>query len=390
MKETDRLFACEYCKGASYLLPKHFFRFMLPQNAPAGKELIYFPYWRFKGMMFSCVCDGIEHRFVDVSHQAVDSINFPASLGLRSQTLKLQFVNPETKGRFLKPNLPFEDVMRIIEKRFNTFRQAPVFHQSYIGETLSLIYSPFYLGDTITDAVLNRPVNSKPAADLKDVLSGGERPGRSVQFLPALCPACGWDLRGEPDALVLDCRNCDSLWEPTRKGFKRLKFAYIPEKGDRLFYLPFWRIKAKISGITLDSYADLVKIANLPKVVQRGWEDVAFHFWVLAFKLPPQNFLNLSRNLTLTQPSRGLARGLPDADCHPVKLPVEEALECLKIILASFIKPPERHLPRLGEITIKPKSYLLVYIPFFKKNRELIQPILHMTINRNLLDLTGG
>ena len=76
---------------------------MLPNAAPKNKNLVFFPYWRFKGMLFSCVESGIKHRFIDASHQAVESGYFPISVGLRSQALKLNFVVPESRGYFLKP-----------------------------------------------------------------------------------------------------------------------------------------------------------------------------------------------------------------------------------------------------------------------------------------------
>ena len=101
MEETDRLFACKFCRVKSYLEASGVFRYMLPSTAPASKELLYFPYWRFKGMLFSCAGNGVGHKFVDVSHQAVSSPIFPVSLGLRSQALKLKFVTPETEGKFV-------------------------------------------------------------------------------------------------------------------------------------------------------------------------------------------------------------------------------------------------------------------------------------------------
>ena len=71
-------------------------------------------------------------------------------------------------------------------------------------------------------------------------------------------------------------------------------------------YLPFWRIKAGVSGIDLDSYADLVKIANLPKAMQENWNDVPFYFWAPAFKIRPKVFLRLANNVTLAQPRERL------------------------------------------------------------------------------------
>jgi hypothetical protein len=110
MEETDRLFTCEFCRVKSYLVAKDVFRYLFSSQAPESKNLLYFPYWRFKGMLFSCAGNGVVHKFVDVSHQAVLSPLFPVSLGLRSQALKLKFVKRETAGRFLKPTQSFEQV----------------------------------------------------------------------------------------------------------------------------------------------------------------------------------------------------------------------------------------------------------------------------------------
>ena len=390
LKETDRLFACEFCRVKSYLLQNDFFRYMLPNSAPENKDLLFFPYWRFKGMLFSCVENGIKHRFIDISHQAVESSYFPLSVGLRSQALKLNFVTPERKGYFLKPTQPFKGVMNIFKHRFSTSLPKPVFHQSHIGEALSLIYSPFYVEDKIYDAILNKPVTPVLPDDFDAKLFQGGRPGGPINFIPTLCPDCGWDLQGRRDALVLNCKNCNSVWRPATKGFKKLKFAFMPAKEENIIYLPFWRIKADVTGITLNSYADLVRIANIPKAVQKEWEDIKFHFWAMAFKVRPQVFLRLARNMTLAQPQEKLVMELPDARLHPVTLPIEEAIESLTVNLAGFMKPQKDLFPILRDITIKPKSYLLVYIPFIEQYHEFIHPKLHLTINKNQLELASN
>ena len=200
---------------------------------------------------------------MDISHQAVESRHFPISVGLRSQALKLNFVTPETPGLFLKPTLPFKNVMQIFERRFSKSLPNPVFHKAHIGETLSLIYSPFYIEDKIYDAVLNEPVTLELPDDFDTTLLSVARPDWRTHFVPTLCPGCGWDLYGQRDSLVLNCKNCNSVWRPAGNGFKRLKFACIPEKEDNIIYMPFWRIKTDISGIALNSYSDLAKVANL-------------------------------------------------------------------------------------------------------------------------------
>ena len=390
LKETDRLFACEFCRVKSYLFQKNFFRYMLPNSAPKNKDLLFFPYWRFKGMVFSCVEDGIKHRFIDFSHQAVDSDYFPISVGLRSQALKLNFVTPESKGYFLRPTQTFKNVMSIFTHRFSTSLPNPVFHQSHIGETRSLIYSPYYANEKIFDAILNKPVSPDLPDDFDATLLQGGRPDGRINFIPTLCPDCGWDLEGRRDALVLNCKNCNSVWRPTANGFKKLRFAILPASQKNIIYLPFWRIKADVTGITLNSYADLVRIANIPKAIKKIWEDVEFRFWALAFKVRPQVFLRLARNITLAQPREKLVRELPDTRLHPVTLPIEEAVESLTVNLAGFMKPQKDLLPTLRDITITPKSYLLVYIPFIEQHHEVIHPEFHLNINKNQLELASN
>ena len=364
---------------------------MLPDAAPKNKNLLFFPYWRFKGMLFSCVSNGIEHRFADVSHQAVNSSYLPVSVGLRSQALKLQFVLPETKGRFIKPNQSVEKIMDIFDKRFTKSLPGPVFHQSHIGKTLSLIYSPFYIdGKILYDAVLNKPVSPVLPDDFDIEYFPDGSPDCQITFIPTLCPNCGWDMDGARDSLILNCRNCNSVWKSSGNGLKSIKFAHIRGEGDNIIYFPFWRIKTEISGIKLDSYADLVRVANIPKKIRKKWNDIEFRFWTLAFKVRPRIFLQLSRNITFSQPRDKFISELPDARLHPVTLPVTEAVESLKINLANFIKPRGKLYPLLGDIKIRPKSYLLTYIPFEVRHHEFIHTAFHLVINKNHISLAGN
>ncbi|MCK7511676.1 MAG: hypothetical protein MZV70_51600 [Desulfobacterales bacterium] len=57
----------------SLLLTRDYFRYVLPARNPAGKELIYVPYWRFKGMLLFSLPAGVEYKFIDVSHCATDA-----------------------------------------------------------------------------------------------------------------------------------------------------------------------------------------------------------------------------------------------------------------------------------------------------------------------------
>ena len=377
--------ACQYCRVNSYLMPDNFFRYVLPHKTKENQDLIYFPFWRFKGMLFFCGPSGIINRFVDVSHQAIETPCFPISVGVRSQAMKLRFLSADMEGRFLKPRLPFESVAASFDNRFGKALPKPILHQAHIGETLSLIYSPFYIKEKLYDAIIDKPASAKAWEGFDvDEFDGGS-PKWQIRFVSTLCPNCGWDLEGPRDALVLLCKNCHSAWYPVGKKLKPLKFARIPASGDNTLYLPFWRLRVEISGINLKSYADLVRIANLPKAVQNGWDEIPFRFWIPAFKVRPRLFLRLASHLTLSQPREELIPELPADRIYPSTLPVKEAIESLPITLAEFMKPRRKMMEIFPDIQIDAKSFTLIFVPFNEEHHEFIHHDYQIAINKNVL-----
>ncbi|MBW1722787.1 MAG: hypothetical protein JRH13_12675 [Deltaproteobacteria bacterium] len=385
LQETDRLLTCGFCRVKSFLVSRDVFRYVLPHRVPEGKELLYVPYWRFKGMAFSCLNEGIRHRIIDISRLALPSPFFPPSLGLRTQTLKLRFLASDTGGVFLKSRLSHEDFIDFIERQTRESLPTPLFLQSFIGESLSQIYAPFYVDSRIYDGVLNRPLVQDPPEDFDKELLKGPPPGWRIRFVPALCPVCGWDLEGDRDSLILVCRNCKSAWQAGKGTFQGVKAVHLPVEGGEVSYLPFYRINAEVRGIQLASYADLVKAANLPKAPRPEWAEIPFRFWFPAFKVRPLDLLRFSSHLTLGQPREKFSSGFPEGRLHPVTLSIREAVEGLKMTLADFLKPAKTMYPMLSGIQIIPQSYLLVYIPFRRRGNELYQSDYRLRINRNLL-----
>lgn len=371
-------------------MAKDVFHYMFPSSAPANKELVYFPYWRFKGMLFACNPGGVNDKFIDVSHQAIATEYFPHSVGLRSQALKLRFVTPDTEGIFLKPTQSLDSVIETFEHRFSKTLTKPILHQSHIGETVSLLYSPTYINAKVMDAVLNQPVSGQLPDDFDLEQFPGESPQGNIKFIPTLCPHCGWDLEGERDTLTLLCRNCTSAWYAAGRSLQQLKFGMHPYEGEDVLYLPFWRIRADVEGIQLSSYADLVDVANLPRVAQDGWHELGFRFWVPAFKVRPRVFLRLSTNMTLAQPRDDLVPALPRARHLPVTMPVTEAVESLCINLSNFVKPRTKLSEIIPRLKIDAKSFVLVYVPFKEGHHEFIQPDLQFAVNKNILTLSAN
>ena len=385
LEETDRLFHCGYCRVGSYLTAPGFFRYTLPHNAPAGKELIYYPYWRFKGMLFSCLKKSIESRFLDVSRQALRSAHFPLNIGFRGQTQKLRFAATDERATFIKPDVAFHDVLAMWSEQYSARLPRPILHQDYIGETRSMIYAPFYLDSRVMDAVLNRPVSEMHADHIQEGLLQPDTRIGTINLLATLCPQCGWDLSGERDSLALSCNNCHTLWWEKKGSLEQLRTAHMPADGDDWVYLPFWRIQADVSDLQLETYADLIKVANLPKVVQPGWDGVPFYFWNPAFKVRPQSYLTIAGSVTLNQPMDQLTAGRPKGRTRGVNLPLQEAVESLKLILAGFLRPIERRPELIPTLQIQPRRFLLVYIPFREDFHELVQPRLNLAVNKNML-----
>lgn len=382
--ETERLFNCPFCRVKSFLVGKSFFRYTLPARAPEDADLFWVPYWHFRGMAFSFIHDDIRHRVADVSISAVKAPGIPESLGIRSQTLKLRFLAPREPGRRIKPRLSLNDVAQLFQDHHGA-AAAKSAYTCHIGEQVSLIYAPFYVDDRLYDGVLNKAIweDAGEIADLPE-----DAPAPAIRFVPTICPGCGWDLKGEPGTLALSCENCHSMWQAGGRELERLPAAHIPAAEAPAVYLPFWRIQAAVSGVILNSYADLVRVANLPKAPQAGWDEIPFHFWSPAFKSAPQSFLRLGQNMTLSQPQAALSKELPKGRTHPVTLPVTEAVESLKITLAGFIRPRKKLASRLPHIHIKPKRALLVQVPFREGPHELIHSEYKLTVNRNMLKLS--
>ncbi len=369
----------------SYLQTKRYFRYELPDKIPAHQHLVFLPYWRFKGMLFSCVPRKIQHQFVDVSLQAIQSHLFPNTLGFRSQVLKLKFSRQAPPARYLQHNLPLETVTQTLRQRYKPRGSRNIIHQAFIGDTVSMIYAPFYVDKYLYDGVLNEPISPERTYDLNLHSLPEAKPSSGIHFLATLCPYCGWDLEGQRDSLVLHCTNCASVYQPEDRGFSKLSAAYMPGPGEPQRYMPFWRFKADIMGLKLATYTDLVREANLPKVVPPGFAEAPFHFWSPAFKIRPQFLLRLSQNLTVSQPTGPFQTGVPKGNLHQVNLPLTEGIESLKLVLAGIIKPRSKIETILADIQVKPRSYILVYLPFVEKHHDLVQPDLGIAINKNML-----
>jgi len=390
LEESDRILACSFCRVRLYMDLEGPFRYCLMPRGKLHEGTFYVPYWRFKGMLFSMDREGVSERYVDANLLALDSPCFPASLGVRPQALPLRHVTTGIGGKFLRPDFQFQGLppnrgaLTGFSGSAVPGRAPPA--KAFIGDMVSLIYSPFeYKGGVLFDAILDRPTASSPETPPEDWPFHQEAASQ-VQFIPMLCPTCGWDLEGERNAVVLLCRNCDSAWQANAGSLGRIDFAFPVSIDEGSLYLPFWRIQASVSGIQLKSYADWIRLANLPKAVQRQWEEQSMAFWIPAFKIQPQLFLRLIRIFSGLQPSQSTQDTIPRASLYPVTLPLAEAVESIRVALVALAAKRELLLANLSKILIEVELPSLVYFPFVRRGSELIQPAMQVSVNANALN----
>ncbi|WP_321413922.1 hypothetical protein [uncultured Desulfobacter sp.] len=382
---------CEFCRVRSCISQKGFPRYYLPcsSKVPRDAQLIYLPYWRFKGVRYICSASGVTPRFTDLSTLAVADMpsQIPFSLGLRSQAIPMKLIRPGIKGNFYRP---MPSAMALQDTTVNLKPEPHTFKED-IGETLSLIYSPFYfrqqdLVDGVTNKALplTNPINPS-VFDLDRVHPGGE-----THFIAGICPGCGADLEGSGDSIVLVCRNCHSLWRAKGEKLAKIKFrSAAPDHKDDIM-LPFWRISAQISPMNLSSHADLARMANLPLAIPREWEKKPVHFWSPAFKVRPNIFLRLLGQLTSAQLEPDLSQTVENNLYQPVNLPASEAIQTIRITMAALLKPRKEILECLPITEVTAQSVSLIFLPFKSSHHDIIHPDLGIGINKKALALSDN
>ena len=326
----------------------------------------------------------MDHRFTDSSWLALDPApsSVPFSLGFRSQALTLTRVSARTSGTFIRP--------RGFSQSFPRDRKRATGTAGFtedIGETRSLIFAPYYERDgMLMDGILHREtgcLNGELSA-----LGDACRPEKETRILPGLCPECGWDLEGQSDSLVLVCRNCHTLWQPKEGALGRIRFGSVRPENDAQVLIPFWRIAAGFSRLDLETRANLFSLANLPPSGNRPAGELSF--WTPAFKMRPKIFLRISRQLSLAQPDPVLDREIRPHPHLPITLPAGEAVQSIRITIASLARPIKDHLQAITDTKIHARSATLVYLPFDAGPHEYSSRALGLAINKTVLRLSGN
>ncbi len=387
LEETDRLIACPFCNVQSFLANTEPFRFVLPAKHPA-ESLLYAPYIRFKGSIFTCQGRQIKHQILDVTHRGHPSKILPLTLGFRPQTQKMQFIGPQFPGNYLPCQIGLDEALgRINANPLRQTGQSALF-KAHIGDSFSYIYLPLTLkGDMLQDMITDAPLG-KVSQDEDLFSNSSAMPSWRPVFIATLCPNCGWNLKGEKDSLVLFCQNCETAWETTGTSLGRLTYkSYFTESDhDDKLLLPFWQLVVEGEGVQLDTLADFMRLTNQPLIIKPEWEKSKLSFISPAFKIRPKSYLRLASQMTLSQHKFSAKEARLPSSPHTVNLAKSEAEQSLKIMLASMAVAKKNLLPLIPKMNFRVLSSTLLLIAFKDNGPDFFQEELKINVNKKSLE----
>ncbi len=380
MKEGDRLCSCGFCDMQSYIVANELLRFVLPDKIPDhidNRDIVYFPYMRFKGAVFTCRGNTIIAKMLDTTFQCIDERIAAPSLGLRPQAMPVSFVDQRLAGRFLRRRESEPKLFQraaLMSEAFSNPGGDPPYHRAFIGETVSCVYLPLYIENgMVYDGTVNKRLGAAGSWLTQEINWLRFREEWQPAFLATHCPQCGAAMQGESDALVMHCYNCESCCGEKNGKFVPVPYRIVSSAKKDTVYLPFWRIALEARGLNMRSLADLLTVTNQPVVVNSRHKEKNLELWVPAMKLRPKIFLSLAKNATLSQlkfpeGEKKMARPL-----SPVTLPLTEALQALKCVVAEITVHRKEVLPKLPILNFVVKQTSLMFLPFEDTGHDLVQ-----------------
>ncbi|BHH82952.1 TFIIB-type zinc ribbon-containing protein [Desulforhopalus sp. 52FAK] len=380
LNEDDKLIRCDFCDVSNFRLDSAAPRYVLPHKLPedmSEDDLIYVPYLRFKGVVYFVDRERVVHKIVDTTRLAVGVQSLAPSLGLRPQVMKVRPVTNAMDGTFVLQTVPvkaaFVQATKLVDL-FSDKKNTTVVHRAFIGETISVIYQPYYIkNDRLVDAVDGRLIGSADNL-LLDQLKGSEsKKSWEPSFIGTICTQCGGLMTGERDSRVLTCESCLTHWLENKGRLKPVSWSVVESSGGQDIFFPFWKISFSTSGYEITDFRDLIDFTNQPIIIGNTIESEELYFLLPAFKVNPKMYLQLASQLTIAQGKipQGTSRG--KISSHPVNLDVTEAVQAIKSVLAHLTVGKKKRLLNLPKITTVVHRTELLYLPFTKKVHDYLQ-----------------
>ncbi len=395
------------------------FRYVLKlQGVPEdSRRLLWLPFWRFRGLRYRVgPVDSIGTSLLDTTVSASDIIPDTLSLGIVPQAAGVRLT--VDSASLPPPVIDSRQAIITADVRLRSQEKDSALFYRIVGETRSLIYAPFRIienrgeadttvlravwGNRERFSVKTEKTAEVPAAEGKSVDSherseiGTRCRGKSgIKFLPLICPECGSSLPEKKFSIALRCPRCSMLWAIRQKQFTRLDYGTISipvdmrQSGTEIAFLPFWSLRLELEGFPLNSRAAIRRMLVSWQKTPEGLEKEAVLIFMPAFKLNPGLFLRVAARMSvdiLDTPDRN--RPIPvEHDSHPVCLPLEEAAQAVKVVLAHMFRRHRKILPFVPDIKPKVRNIRLLFLPFENQGRDLVQCHSGFSITKRALEL---
>jgi hypothetical protein len=402
----DPVLSCAFCKTRLYIASTGPLRYIMPRGANAPPEahppekIVHLPFWRFRGLRYQVMKKAkITSSLLDTTVAAVPGLVDDATLGIQPQVAKLCLI--ADNSRLAAPHKGAREALYIAERRFQGIQDETALFERFVGASNCLVYAPFTLMDSPEGngytlkghtGTIGR-VHHLNRSDADSLLRALEKtsPQNAIRFLPLLCPECGHDLPAEPGAVALFCSYCARSWRAKGGRFVQLPYSIVDvsPRGENTAFFPFWHLIVDVSGLPIKSRADLLLAAIPYRQPSTSWHHEAAQLLIPAFKLPPRLFLRVARNTSLASihiPQDRLSLA-PGTQTEPVRLPLEEAAQVAKVVLAHLLSNRRRLYPLVPRTRLRLKRTSLLLLPFASQGREWIDIHSSQAIPENAIEL---
>ena len=390
LEAGDPVLRCSFCRTGLYMVPDQALRYTLPVTGRAdgssGSRLVFLPYWRFRGARYRVLPTGrIETSVLDTTVLSLEGMesSVEPSLGIRPQAVRLRLVVDSSE--LIPPVVGPKEGLNRIEQRLRPYEDTRASIERLVGENRCLIYAPFLLETTtgrgtfvlreLFGSGAERPISAPEGFSLVEGLA---RPpaGNKMRFLPLICPECGCGLPELPGAVAMRCDNCSRAWIVRRGEFIRLNCAILPPPGGKgdCSYLPFWHVALRLDGLPIKNRGELRQRVIPYQPVPERWRREPVQLLIPGFHVNPRHFLKVSKRMSLA-PIDLAGGGRPVTgriEAEPVRLPLEEAAQAVRVILSHLFARQKRIYPLIPGSRPRLTGFRLLYLPFLHQGQDLV------------------
>jgi hypothetical protein len=145
----------------------------------------------------------------------------------------------------------------------------------------------------------------------------------------------------------------------------------------------------QVRGLPARNRAEFRRWAISYQPAPAGWDRQPCRVLVPGFKLEPRSFIRLARVFTLAPldvPEKPRLFGEPFT-AESVRLPLSEAAQALRVVLAEFLSRRSGGLGELLGLSPRVKRARLVYLPFQAQGQEWVEEETGTAIPASALEL---